>query len=109
MDRLLDVSALAEILGVTPNAVRCRLAQGSQDIPPPVRLPGSSGIRWRQSDVEAWLAALPVRATEKPALRIPAKAVRQSGDDGHPRSAATQAGGLFTRLTAMGQGGGGLS
>ena len=69
MDRLLDVSALAEILGVTPNAVRCRLAQGSQDIPPPVRLPGSSGIRWRQSDVEAWLAALPVRATEKPAPR----------------------------------------
>ncbi len=36
-------------------------------------------------------------------LRIPAMAATRSDDDGHPRSIATQAVGLFTRLTAMGQ------
>ena len=38
-----------------------RLKCHSQSIPPPVRLPGSYSLRWRQSDVEVWLAALPVR------------------------------------------------
>ncbi|MHB8345981.1 MAG: helix-turn-helix transcriptional regulator [Acidiferrobacterales bacterium] len=52
----------AEVLGLTPRAVRARLERCSTSIPPPVRLPGSSSLRWRQSDVEAWLAALPTRA-----------------------------------------------
>ena len=41
-----------------------RLKRHSQSIPPPVRLPGSYSLRWRQSDVEVWLAALPVRTVK---------------------------------------------
>ena len=39
-------------------------------------------------------------------LRISAKPDTRSDDGGHPRSIATQAGQLFIRLSAMGQGGG---
>ena len=62
MDRLLTAAELAVLLGTTINGVYMRLKRHSQSIPSPVRLPGSSGLRWRQSDVEAWLAALPTRA-----------------------------------------------
>lgn len=65
MDRLLDVNSLAEVLGLTPRAVRARLERCSTSIPPPVRLPGSSSVRWRQPDVEVWLAALPVRTVKR--------------------------------------------
>ena len=39
-------------------------------------------------------------------VRIPSKPDTRSDDDGHPRSIATQAGQLFIRLSALGQGGG---
>lgn len=39
-------------------------------------------------------------------VRIPSKPDTRSDDGGHPRSIATQAGQLFIRLSAMGQGGG---
>ena len=62
MDTLLNVAELAQVLGITPKAVYCRLHEGRQSVPTPLLIPGSSHLRWRQSDVEAWLAALPARA-----------------------------------------------
>ena len=59
MDKLLYISDLADILGITPNAVRCRLAQRNPNVPPPARLPRPGRLCWRQSDVEKWLADLP--------------------------------------------------
>ena len=61
MDKLLSVAELAQVLGITPKAVYCRLHEGRQSVPAPLFIPGSSSLRWRQSDVEVWLAALPVR------------------------------------------------
>jgi len=69
MGRLLTARDLATVLGTTPNGVYMRLTRHSQSVPAPLRLPGCSSLRWRQSDVEAWLAALPVRAAAKPRLR----------------------------------------
>ena len=66
----------------------------------------AAGVSPSQAPIEA---ILHVDLYGTALVRIPAKAVRHSGDGGHPRSAATQAGGLFTRLTAMGQGGSRLS
>ena len=63
MDTLLNVAELAQVLGITPKAVYCRLHEGRQSVPTSLHIPGSTRLRWRQSDVEAWLAALPVRAT----------------------------------------------
>ena len=63
MDKLLNVAELAQVLGITPKAVYCRLHEGRQSVPAPLFIPGSTRLRWRQSDVEAWLAVLPVRTT----------------------------------------------
>ena len=63
MDRLRTVVELAALLGTTPNGVYMRLKRHSQSVPPPIQLPGSSSLRWRQPDVEVWLVALPVRTT----------------------------------------------
>ena len=62
MDKLLTVAELAAVLGTTPRGVYLRLARNSSSVPAPVTVPGSSSLCWRQSDVEAWLAALPTRA-----------------------------------------------
>ena len=61
MDKLLNVAELAQVLGITPKAVYCRLHEGRQSVPAPLFIPGSTRLRWRQSDVEAWLAVLPTR------------------------------------------------
>jgi hypothetical protein len=44
---------------------------------------------------------LELDSTGKSKLRVPAMTDSCSGDDGHPRSEATQAGGLLYRLSAM--------
>lgn len=59
MDKLLKVAELAQVLGITPKAVYCRLHEGRQSVPTSLLMPGSSHLRWRQSDVEVWLAVLP--------------------------------------------------
>ena len=63
MEKLLTINELASVLGVTAKGIRRRLERGSPSVPVPLLVPGSTRLRWRQSDVEAWLAALPVRAT----------------------------------------------
>lgn len=50
-----------------------------------------------------------LKACAKEQVHIPAKPDTRSDDAGHPRSIATQAGRLFIRLSAMGQGGGRFS
>ena len=69
MDTLLNVAELAQVLGITPKAVYCRLHEGRQSVPTSLHIAGSSHLRWRQSDVEAWLAALPTRVVAKPRPR----------------------------------------
>lgn len=69
MDRLLTTADLAALLGTTPNGVYMRLKRHSPSIPAPLRMPDCSSLCWRQSDVEAWLAALPTRVVAKPRPR----------------------------------------
>ena len=81
MDRLLTVVELTAFLGTTPNGVYMRLKRHSQSVPPPIQLLGSSSLRWRQSDVEVWLAALPVRTSGRQPPRVRAsKAPVLSGE-----------------------------
>ena len=63
MEKLLTIDELATVLGVTVKGIRRRLERRSPSVPVPLFVPGSTRLRWRQSDVETWLAALPVRAT----------------------------------------------
>ncbi len=56
MDRLLTATELAEVLGLSPKTVSKR---DPRTLPQAVLLPGARGRRWRESDVETWLASLP--------------------------------------------------
>lgn len=56
MDRLLTATELADVLGLSPKTVSKR---DPRTLPQAVLLPGAKGRRWRESDVETWLASLP--------------------------------------------------
>ncbi len=80
MDNLLTTKDLAELLRTTPAAIRRRLERSSQSLPPAVHLTGSRLLYWRQSDVEAWLAALSTRTTGRQPPRARAsKPVKLTG------------------------------
>lgn len=51
-DKLLDIDALAALLGTTPKSIRSARSRGH--LPPAAKIPGI-GVRWRTSDVKAWL------------------------------------------------------
>jgi prophage regulatory protein len=54
MDRLLTPTMLAETTGLAKQTIYNRLSCGG-DLPPTIQL-GKRALRWRESDVEAWIA-----------------------------------------------------
>lgn len=76
MDRLLDSHGLAEILGYSPKSIQ---NMRPEQLPPAVLLPGRvRGRRWRESDVQAWLAGLP-KADEVALADLAPMPVRRMG------------------------------
>lgn len=71
MNHLLDIDALAPILCLAPRTLRNKLSTDAASLPPRVKVPGTRGPRWRWSDVQDWLAALPVDVDVD--LTVPAK------------------------------------
>jgi len=59
-NRLLDIEGLAPYLCLAPRTIRNKLCADPASLPPRVAVPGTRGPRWRLSDVQAWLSALPV-------------------------------------------------
>lgn len=51
-DRLLKVAELAKFLGVAPSTIYRWLESGK--LPKPYQL-GDAAVRWRMSEIEAWL------------------------------------------------------
>ena len=71
MNNLLTTKDLAEILSTTPAVIMRLLERDSQALPPAIKavlhVRGPRKTYWRQSDVEAWLAALcPRGQTQSP-------------------------------------------
>ena len=66
MDRLLPLPAVARRLAVTPERLRAWVESGRG--PVPVVLPGGRW-RWRESDLVAWVDALPRAVVGTPARR----------------------------------------
>ena len=54
-ETLLDVPALARLLGLSPGGIRNMLWRSPENLPPPVRI--GRRVRWRPSTVECWLAS----------------------------------------------------
>lgn len=52
--RLLDTNQLADLLGITVEAIYSRRQRGGDSLPPALRIGRS--LRWRIEDVESWLS-----------------------------------------------------
>ncbi len=70
-NRLLTVDTLAPMLCLSPRTLRNKLCADPGSLPPRVKVPGTRGPRWRMSDVQAWLNALPIDSDLD--LAVPAK------------------------------------
>lgn len=53
---LLDLQALALLLGRSPRTIRRDLRRNPDAVPPRLQLPGTRLLRWREVDVQNWLA-----------------------------------------------------
>lgn len=60
-DRLLRISEVKDIAGMGTSTIYRKVAEGN--FPPPVRLSGGMS-RWRKSDIEQWIQALPLTTAE---------------------------------------------
>jgi predicted DNA-binding transcriptional regulator AlpA len=61
---LLTVTDLSRILGRSPHTVRADVHRKPDALPPRLQLPGTRLLRWRQCDVDYWLARLPTTHSE---------------------------------------------
>lgn len=52
---LLDLQALAQLLGRSPHTIRRDLRRNPAAVPPRLQLPGTRLLRWREAEVVAWL------------------------------------------------------
>ncbi|MBU2834213.1 hypothetical protein HF673_00075 [Acidithiobacillus thiooxidans] len=73
-NRILDVAELAPLLCISPRTLRNKLCAEPNNLPPRVKVPGTKGPRWRLSDVQQWMDALPlspdaVTVTDAPPAR----------------------------------------
>jgi predicted DNA-binding transcriptional regulator AlpA len=55
---LLTIEDLANILRVSKESIITRRSRAPETLPPSLNLPGHKAPKWRQEDVEAWLASL---------------------------------------------------
>ena len=66
MSKLLDIQELAELLGRSTETIRKDVRRRPDAVPPRLVIPGTRLLRWRASDVEAWLEAHVERAAGAP-------------------------------------------
>lgn len=56
--KLLDLHELSTLLGRSPETIKKDMKRNRGAVPPRLHIPGTRLLRWRQIDVEAWLAGL---------------------------------------------------
>jgi predicted DNA-binding transcriptional regulator AlpA len=56
MDKLLDLDELGTVLGRSPATIKRDIKRNPAAVPPRLHLPGTRLLRWRATDVAAWLA-----------------------------------------------------
>lgn len=54
---ILDLADLAAMLGRSPQTIKKDLTRNRLAVPPRLHIPGTRLLRWRQVDVDAWLAS----------------------------------------------------
>lgn len=54
---ILDLNDLASMLGRSPETIKKDMLRNHLAVPPRLHIPGTRLLRWRRTDVEAWLAS----------------------------------------------------
>lgn len=54
---ILDLADLAAMLGRSPQTIKKDLTRNRLAVPPRLHIPGTRLLRWRQVDVDLWLAS----------------------------------------------------
>lgn len=54
--KLLDLDELASLLGRSRETIKKDLRRNPMAVPPRLHIPGTRLLRWRECDVDAWLA-----------------------------------------------------
>ena len=57
-NKLLDLHELSRLLGRSQETIKKDLKRNRLAVPPRLHIPGTRLLRWRQADVDAWLASL---------------------------------------------------
>ncbi|QLG89930.1 helix-turn-helix domain-containing protein [Chitinibacter bivalviorum] len=70
MDRLIDIKELSETISLAEQTIYNRFNKGG-DLPPAIKLGRS--LRWRESDVAAWIASKQPAIEPKPLHTAPPK------------------------------------
>lgn len=65
IEPLLELSDLAHILGRSPGAIKNDLRRNPDAVPPRLVLPHCRLLRWRPSDVTAWMNNLMLPVAQK--------------------------------------------
>lgn len=55
MTTYLDIWELGELLGRAPSTIRKQLRSDPRRVPPRMHIPGTRMLRWKASEVNAWL------------------------------------------------------
>ena len=63
--KLLDIDELGALLKRSPETIRKDLRRNHLAVPPRLYIPGTRLLRWRDSDVDAWLAEHVIGGGEK--------------------------------------------
>ena len=56
-NKLLDLSELSAMLGRSPETIKKDMKRNRLAVPPRLHIPGTRYLRWRQVDVDGWLAS----------------------------------------------------
>ena len=81
MAPLLDLNDIAHLLGRSPHTITSDLSRNPDAVPPRLQLPGTKLLRWRQEDVEAWLASLARPAAVEARVRHEGLSNPMQGED----------------------------
>jgi predicted DNA-binding transcriptional regulator AlpA len=55
--KLVDLNELSALLGRSPETIKKDMKRNRLAVPPRLRIPGTRLLRWRQADIDSWLAS----------------------------------------------------
>jgi predicted DNA-binding transcriptional regulator AlpA len=64
MSKLLDLHELSEKIGRSPDTIKKDFKRNPFAVPPRLHIPGTRLLRWREEDVDAWLAGFVLHGVE---------------------------------------------